>query len=187
MTAGTSFSSCLGAQRGRGEWVCGGRLRDSSVTAWHCHICHQERVTALREGLVASSGDLAGPGPFHHVAPGLLWHLQPRLGAEGTGLGAQESRPCAGVATKPSHLCLCSPCRPELGDRGELLLWPFLGQWGQEGVFWMEIHTGLGRGWTSEPNPGANSTKGWVCLAQGEGGWRGGRPRRKGYFKRTDF
>lgn len=165
-------------QEGEAEFSLGEHLVLQSLALPHPapgarHLCHAR----LREELEASSADLAGPGPFPCVAPGLPWHPQPepgRRGAEGTGLGARESRPCPGVATKPLHLCLCSPARPGLGDRGELLLWPFLGQWGQERVFWMEIHTGLGRGWTSEPHPEANSTEGWERLAQGEGGWRGG-------------
>lgn len=159
--------------------MCGGRLRDSSVTAWHCHICHQERVTALREDLVASSGDLAGPGSFHHVAPGLLWHLQPRLGAEGTGLGAQESRPCAGVATKPSHLCLCSPCRPELRDRGSCFYGLFLGNGARRGCFGWRFTRDWEEVGPLNPIPEQTAPRAGCALRKekgdGEGAGQGGR------------
>lgn len=64
----------------------GAQSGGAELRAWHCHIWHctsgtqsAESVPRRSQGaIVASPADLAGPGPLHRAAPGLLWHLQHR-------------------------------------------------------------------------------------------------------------
>lgn len=113
--------------------MCGRRARESSArgSAWHCrawhrhswhchiwhrHIWHQEQVSGNWCLSLLTLQDLV---PFPVLPQGFCGTCsRSQAGAEGTGPGAQESRPCPGVATKPLHLCRCSPSRPGLGERG---------------------------------------------------------------------